>query len=95
MVQRGRWTTLAERAEIGGRWQAKQTDGEISAAMGRSYWTVRKWRRKFERGVRRLERHFRGPEALSAASATQLADQRGHLISLGRDIKLCGPVCFP
>jgi hypothetical protein len=49
MVQRGRWTTLEERIEIGERWQARQTDREIAAAMERSYWTVRKWRRKFKR----------------------------------------------
>jgi hypothetical protein len=49
MVQRGQWTTLEERIEIGERWQAKQTDREIAAAMARPYWTVRKWRRKFER----------------------------------------------
>lgn len=49
MVQRGQGTTLKERVEIGERWQAKQTDREIAAAMGRPYWTVRKWRRKFER----------------------------------------------
>lgn len=49
MVQRGRWTTLEERIEIGERWKAKQTDREIAAAIVRPYWTVRKWRRKFER----------------------------------------------
>ena len=49
MVQRGRWTTLEERIEIGERWKAKQTDREIATALARPYWTVRKWRRKFER----------------------------------------------
>ena len=49
MVQRGQWTTLQERIEIGERERAKQTDRQIAAAMARSYWTVRKWRRKFER----------------------------------------------
>ena len=49
MVQRGRWTTLEERIEIGERWKAKQRDPEIAVAMARSYWTIRKWRRKFER----------------------------------------------
>ncbi len=49
MVQRGRETTLEERIEIGERWEAGQTDPEIAAAMGRSVWTVRKWRRKYQR----------------------------------------------
>jgi len=49
MVQRGRGTTLEERIEIGERWEAGQTDPEIAAAMGRSVWTVRKWRRKYQR----------------------------------------------
>lgn len=49
MVQRGRKTTLKERIEIGERWEARQTDPEIAAAMGRSVWTVRKWRRKYQR----------------------------------------------
>jgi transposase len=49
MVQRGRETTLEERIGIGERWEAGQTDPEIAAAMGRSVWTVRKWRRKYQR----------------------------------------------
>jgi hypothetical protein len=49
MVQRGQQTTLAERIEIGERWEAGQTDPEIAQAIGRSCWTVRKWRRKYQR----------------------------------------------
>ena len=49
MAQRGRGTTLEERIEIGERWEAGQTDSGIAAAMGRSVWTVRKWRRKYQR----------------------------------------------
>jgi transposase-like protein len=49
MAQRGRKTTLEERIEIGERWKAGQTDPEIAAAMGLSVWTVRKWRRKYQR----------------------------------------------
>ncbi len=49
MRQQGRTTTLEERIEIGERWEAGQTDGEIAAAMDRSKWTVRKWRRKYQR----------------------------------------------
>jgi hypothetical protein len=48
MVQRGRKTTFEERIEIGERWEAGQTDPESAAAMGRSVWTARKWRRKYQ-----------------------------------------------
>ncbi len=49
MAQRGRRTTLEERMEIGEGWEAGQTDPEIAVAMRRSIWTVRKWRRKYQR----------------------------------------------
>jgi hypothetical protein len=49
MAQRGRRTTFEERIEIGERWEAGQTDPEIAAAMGFSVWTVRKWRRAYQR----------------------------------------------
>jgi len=49
MAQRGRKTTLEERLEIGKRAEAGQTDPEIAVAMGLSVWTVRKWRRKYQR----------------------------------------------
>jgi len=49
MAQRGRRTTLEERIEIGERWEAGQTDPETAAAMGLSDWTVRKWRRQYQR----------------------------------------------
>ena len=52
MAQRGRKTTLEERIEIGERWEAGQTDPEIATAMERSVWTVRKWRRKYQREER-------------------------------------------
>ena len=52
MAQRGRRTTLKERVEIGERWEASQTDPEIATAMGISVWTVRKWRRKYQRDGR-------------------------------------------
>jgi hypothetical protein len=52
MVQRGRKTTFEERIEIGERWEARQTDPEIAAVMGRPVWTVRKWRRKYQRDGR-------------------------------------------
>ena len=52
MAQRGRKTTLEERIEIGERWETGQTDPEIAAAMMLSVWTVRKWRRKYQRAGR-------------------------------------------
>jgi len=48
MAQRGRKTTLEERVEMGERWKAGQADAEIAAAMNRSVWTVRKWRRRYQ-----------------------------------------------
>jgi len=52
MTQRGRQTTFEQRLEIGERWQAGQTDPEIATAMRLSIWTVRKWRRKYQRHQR-------------------------------------------
>jgi transposase len=49
MAPKGRTTTLAERVEIGERWEAGQKDPEIAAAMGLSVSTVRKWRRKYKK----------------------------------------------
>jgi transposase len=49
MAQKGRTTTLAERVEIGERWEAGQKDPEIAAAMGLPVSTVRKWRRKYKK----------------------------------------------
>ncbi len=48
MGQRGVRTTLEERIEIAERAQAGETDPAIAAAMGRSVWTVRKWRRRYQ-----------------------------------------------
>jgi len=49
MAKRGQTTTFEERLEIGERWQAGQSDPEIAAAMNRSAWVVRKWRRVFQK----------------------------------------------
>jgi transposase len=49
MAPRGRTTTLAERVEIGERWEASQKDPEIAEAMGLRVSTVRKWRRKYKK----------------------------------------------
>lgn len=51
-MQRGRKSSLEERIEIGERWQAGQTDRQIAQTMGFSVWTVRKWRRKYQRSGR-------------------------------------------
>jgi transposase len=51
-MQRGRKSSLEERIDIGERWQAGQTDPQIAQAMGFSVWTVRKWRRKYQRSGR-------------------------------------------
>lgn len=48
MAQRGRATDLDERVAIGERADTGQTDAEIATATGRSKWTVRKWRRKYQ-----------------------------------------------
>jgi Helix-turn-helix domain len=49
MARRGQTTNLAERVEIGERWQAGQKDPEIAVAMNLPVWTVRKWRRKYQK----------------------------------------------
>ena len=49
MAKRGQTTTLEERIEIGERWEARQKDPEIATAMSLSVWTVRKWRRAYQR----------------------------------------------
>jgi hypothetical protein len=49
MARRGQATDLAERVEIGERWAAGQKDAEIAVAMNLPVWTVRKWRRKYQK----------------------------------------------
>ena len=49
MARQGQTTSLAERVEIGERWTAGQKDPEIAVAMNLPVWTVRKWRRKYQR----------------------------------------------
>jgi hypothetical protein len=49
MARRGQTTTFAERVEIGERWEAGQKDPEIAVAMNLPVWTVRKWRRKYQK----------------------------------------------
>jgi len=49
MAPKGRTTSLAERVEIGERWESGQKDPKIAAVMGLSVWTVRKWRRRYKK----------------------------------------------
>lgn len=72
MLQCGQRTTFQERLEITERATAGQLDQEIAAALGRSVWTVRKWRRMGQRCGRKgltsqMGRPTTGP--LSAISA--------------------------
>ncbi len=74
MAQRGQKTPLEERVEIGERWETGQTDPQIAAAVGRSVWTVRKWRRRYQREgrwglVSQMGRPASGALAISAGDA--------------------------
>lgn len=42
-------TTLQERWDIAARADAGESDQQIATALGRSYWTVRKWRRAYQK----------------------------------------------
>jgi hypothetical protein len=48
MKQRGQTTPLAERVEIGERWQAGQNDPQIAQGLQRPLSTIRKWRRRYQ-----------------------------------------------
>ena len=48
MSMKGQLTSLAERVEIGERWQAGESDGQIAIAMDRPIATIRKWRRRVQ-----------------------------------------------
>jgi len=48
MSIKGQDTSFAERLEIGERWQAGQSDGEIAQALQRPLSTIRKWRRRYQ-----------------------------------------------
>lgn len=49
MLQRGQRTSFQERLDIAERAATGQRDPEIASALGRSIWTVRKWRRTGQR----------------------------------------------
>ena len=48
MSMKGQLTSLAERIEIGERWQAGESDGQIAIALDRPIATIRKWRRRVQ-----------------------------------------------
>ena len=84
MAQRGRKTTLEERVEIGERWESGETDPEIAAAMNRSVWTVRKWRRRYQRDKRSGLLSLMGRPADSALSSYPL-ELRDRILEMRRD----------
>ena len=91
MVQRGRATTLEERIEIGERWQAGETDPEIARALGRSVWTVRKWRRKYQRKGRSGLISCLGRPAVGALGTFPL-EVRGAVLEMRDDHPGWGPL---
>ena len=66
MSKKGQPTRLAERVEIGERWQAKQTDRQIALALERPLTTVRKWRRRYQQEGRSGLWHTLGRPASGA-----------------------------
>lgn len=48
MIIKGQTTCLAERVEIGERWESGQSDPQIAQAMQRPLATIRKWRRRYQ-----------------------------------------------
>ena len=48
MKRRGQTTPYAVRVRIGELASEGKTDAEIAIALGDNYWTVRKWRRRFQ-----------------------------------------------
>ena len=91
MARRGQTTSLAERVEIGKRWEAGQKDLEIAAAMSLPVWTVRKWRRKYQKEGRsglgsRMGRPATGPLGQSSLEV------RDTIRDLRRDHPGWGPI---
>ncbi|RPH69639.1 transposase, partial [bacterium] len=82
MSEKGQTTSLAERVEIGERWQEGQTDPHIAQAMRRPLATIRKWRRRYQQHARaglasQLGRPRAGPLSKSGRALVQaIADMR-------------------
>ena len=71
MSLKGQPTSLAERIEIGERWQAGQSDAHIVQALQRPLATVRKWRRRYQRqGRARLTRPLGRPKVGALGQST-------------------------
>jgi transposase len=68
MVKKGQPTSLAERVEIGERWQAGESDTQIAIAMDRPIATIRKWRRRFQHQGRAGLSNRMGRPAMGALS---------------------------
>lgn len=77
----GQDTSFAERLEIGERWQAGQSDGEIAQALQRPLPTIRKWRRRYQQAGREGLSSKMGRPATGALGhfASEVADEVLHL----------------
>ena len=72
MAQCGHRTSYQQRIEIGERAAAGICDGALAEALGCSIWTVRKWRRAYERqGRAGLVSHLGRPPGGALASCSQ------------------------
>lgn len=91
MARRGQTTSLAERVEIGKRWEAGQKDLEIAAAMSLPVWTVRKWRRKYQKEGRSGLGSRMGRPATGALGQSPL-EVRDTIRDLRRDHPGWGPI---
>ena len=81
MAPKGRTTTLAERVEIGERWEAGQKDPKIAVAMGLPVSTVRKWRRRYKKEGRAglTSRMGRPPSGALGQFALEIRDTIGEM----------------
>ena len=77
MAQCGHRTSYQQRIEIGERAAAGICDGALAEALGCSIWTVRKWRRAYERqGRAGLVSHLGRPPGGALASCSQALRER-------------------
>lgn len=91
MARRGQTTTLAERVEISDRWTAGQKDPEIAVAMSLPVWTVRKWRRKYQKEGRSGLGSRMGRPATGALGQSPL-EMRDTICDMRRDHPGWGPI---
>lgn len=81
MTQCGRQTSYQQRIEIGERAAAGLRDPQIAAEIGCSVWTVRKWRRRFQRAGPQDMRSQLGRPAQGALAQTA-PDIRTQIVQL-------------